>query len=115
MKALAHEVEAVLRFGCFDYEARSRLHAWRMWGALWLILLLAGCKPEIVREPYPVEVVREVVRPIPAEYTDPLPEPALSSDSLTVRDLVEAIKAWQAFGKTANEHREKVGELSRGD
>lgn len=32
-----------------------------------------------------------------------------------VRDLVEAIKAWQAFGKTANEHREKVGELSRGD
>lgn len=78
------------------------------------LLLLTGCtKPSIVREPYPVEVVREVAKPIPALYTDTLSPPVLP-ESLTVRDLVEHIKAWQAFGQTANEHRGKVRELGGG-
>lgn len=112
---LSHEIEAVLRFGSFDYEARSRLRAWRVWGVLWLVLLLAGCKPEIVREPYPVEVVREVVIPIPTEFTDPLPVPELPQGPLAVLSLVEHIKAWQAFGKVANDHRARVAELSKGE
>jgi hypothetical protein len=78
------------------------------------LALLTACKPSIVREPYPVDVVREVVKPIPATYTDPLPTPTLPKD-ITVKDLVLHIKEWQAFGETANEHRGKVRELSRGD
>ena len=77
------------------------------------LAILAGCQAHTVREPYPVEVVREVVKPIPDAYTSELIPPDLPEHP-TVLNLVEHIKAWQAFGKTANEHRAKVKELSRG-
>jgi hypothetical protein len=63
--------------------------------------VLAGCtKPQIVKEPYKVTEVREVYRPIPDEYTRTLDPPQLP-DTITVLDLVNHIKAWQAWGKVA--------------
>ncbi len=80
-----------------------------------IVLLLAGCTPAtVLREPYEVEKRVEVIKPIDPFYTEPLPMPALPRGSILVRDLVEHIEAWKAFGKTANEHRSKVAELSQG-
>lgn len=78
------------------------------------VALLCGCQPNMVREPYPVEVVREVVKPIPTEFTDPLAVPELPAGPLTVLTLVEHVKAWQAWAKVANDHRQRVAELSKG-
>lgn len=78
---------------------------------LGLVLALAGCSPAVVKEPYKVTEVREVYRPIPDEYTRELPTPELP-DTITVLDLVTHIKAWQAWGKTANEHRSAVKKLA---
>ena len=77
-------------------------------------LINAGCttKPSIIKEPYKVTEVREVYRPIPDEYTRKLAVPELQ-DRPTVRDLVIHIKAWQAWGKTANEHRAAVKKLTK--
>lgn len=76
-----------------------------------LCVLLAGCTPSIVKEPYKVTEVREVYRPIPDDYTRELPTPELP-DTITVLDLVTHIKAWQAWGKTANEHRSAIKRLT---
>lgn len=78
------------------------------------VALLCGCQPNMVREPYPVEVVREVVKPIPSVLTDELPTPSLPEGPLTVLALVEHVKAWQAWAKVANDHRQRVAELSKG-
>ena len=77
------------------------------------LLALTGCKPNMVLKPYPVEIVREVVKPIPREFTNELPPPTLPEGTITVLTLVEHVKAWQAWGKTANDHRKRVGELSK--
>jgi hypothetical protein len=79
-------------------------------------LSLAGCetKPAIIKEPYPVDVVREVVIPIPEEYTRDLPMPALPEGPITVLHLVTAIKEWQAWGEVVLEHRARVKVLSAG-
>ena len=77
-------------------------------------LSLVACAPKIVKEPYPVEVVREVVVPIPREYTRELATPELADCPCTGRDLADLIEAWKAWGKTANEHRAKVRDLSKG-
>jgi hypothetical protein len=77
-------------------------------------LALVGCaKPAVVKEPYPVETVREVVIPIPDEYTRELPVPKLPDGKLNGQDLVNHILEWKAFGRIANEHREKVSALSK--
>ena len=86
----------------------------RVLAASLLILQVTGCKQQTVREPYPVEIVREVVKPIPREFTTPLTYPTLPEGTITVLTLVEHVKAWQAWGKTANDHRARVAELSKG-
>jgi hypothetical protein len=73
-------------------------------------LACEGCTPNIVKEPYKVTEVREVYRPIPDEYTRQLETPTLP-DTITVLDLVNYAKAWQAWGRTANEHRGAVKKL----
>jgi hypothetical protein len=84
---------------------------------LWLVtaiysLSLVACTPKVIKEPYPVREVREVYRPIPDEYTRQLETPQLPS-TITVLDLVEYAKAWQAWGKTANEHRAAVKKFTQ--
>jgi hypothetical protein len=73
---------------------------------------LTACTPKVIKEPYPVREVREVYRPIPDEYTRQLETPQLPS-TITVLDLVEYAKAWQAWGKTANEHRAAVKKFTQ--
>jgi hypothetical protein len=75
-------------------------------------LSLVACTPKVIKEPYPVREVREVYRPIPDEYTRQLETPQLPS-TITVLDLVEYAKAWQAWGKTANEHRAAVKKFTQ--
>jgi hypothetical protein len=80
-----------------------------------IVLGLTACtKPQIVKEPYPVEIVREVYREIPAEYTDQLQTPQLPEGEVTCQDLSIGWGEWQALGRVANEHRGKVGQLSEG-
>lgn len=86
----------------------------RLLAASLLILQVTACSPSIVKEPYPVEVVREVVIPQPREYTDPLPTPTLPQGELTCQHLADGWLEWAAFGKTANEHRAAVKKLSKG-
>lgn len=73
-------------------------------------LACAGCTPQVIKEPYPVREVREVYRPIPDDYTRELAYPTLP-EQITVLDLVQYAKDWQAWGKTANEHRAAVRKL----
>lgn len=80
-----------------------------------VILQVTACAPKVIKEPYPVREVREVYRPIPDEYTRALPTPKLKDGSVLVEDLATLLKDWQAFGKTANEHRGKVKTLSEGE
>jgi hypothetical protein len=78
-------------------------------------LAFVGCStPAVIKEPYPVEVVREVVIPIPDEYTRELPTPKLPEVKLTGQDLVNHILEWKAWGKVVLEHRAKVEQLSKG-
>jgi hypothetical protein len=90
-------------------------HALRVLAASLVILQVTACSTQAtIKQPYPVEVVREVVIPIPDEYTRELPVPKLPDGKLNGQDLVNHILEWKAFGRIANEHRAKVSALSKG-
>lgn len=54
---------------------------------------LTGCAsaPRVVTQTQTVEVPVEVMRPVPAEFTSPLPYPAPLGAEFTVEDLVEQL------------------------
>jgi hypothetical protein len=76
-------------------------------------LSLVACTPKVIKEPYPVREVREVYRPIPDEYTREMETPTLPNGPITCQVLAVGWNEWKAFGKTANEHRSKVGALTK--
>ena len=77
---------------------------------------LTGCtKPEVVKQYEPVEIVREVVVPIPATYTAPIQPPQWPDDPLIVKDLANQIQAWKDLLKCKiNPDRAHVAALSDG-
>jgi hypothetical protein len=111
-KSFPNFILALLKYSQFS----NREYAAHKLAVCALAALVTGCapKPQIVKEPYPVEVVREVYREIPAEYTDQLQTPQLPEGEVTCQDLSIGWGEWQAWGKTVNEHRAKVNQLSAG-
>jgi hypothetical protein len=67
----------------------------------------------VVTETRTVEVPVEVIKPLPANLTDPIPYPLALGESFTVDDLIDQVFALYDLLDQANRDRADAAELTR--
>jgi hypothetical protein len=67
----------------------------------------------VVTETRTVEVPVEVIKPLPANLTDPIPYPARLGEAFTVDDLIDQVFALYDLLDQANRDRADAAELTQ--